>query len=180
LIVLFASSLLLAFVSLVLASQLPAPAWLWALDATALCAAVALLSGLGLATGRIGLPAGVKPLSLPLISAAVALGARGWLVSWLSPPEPVPRIDFWKIQLAAGAVAGAAFALVGGAAALGRGGPWYQTALAIAAVAAGLYAMSPVLLRAGVPFDWRAFLGLAGLGLGAYAVVEAARRARRA
>lgn len=178
-IVLFASALLVAFVALVLASQAPAPWWLWALDAVALSASVAALAGLGLVVGRLRLPAGARPLPLPLASAAIALGTQRWLVEWLAPPAPVPRIDYWQLQLAAGCLAGAAFALLGGVAALGPG-PWYRTAGAGVSVAAGLYAAGPVLLRAGVPFDWRAFLGLAAMGFAAYAVVGAARRTRRA
>jgi hypothetical protein len=180
LIILFASALLVAFAALVLTSQLPAPWWLWALDAVGLSVAVAVLAGLGLLLGRLRLPEGARALSLPLISAAVALATQGWLVAWLSPPAPVPHIDYWQIQLAAGSLAGAAFALLGGVAALSTTGPWYRTAAAAAAVAAGLYAAGPVLLRAGVPFDWRAFIGLAAMGLAAFVLVEAARRTRRA
>lgn len=179
-IALFASAVLVAFVALVLASQLPAPGWLWALDAVALSAAVAVLSGLGLVLGRLRLPEGASSLPLPLVAAAIAVATRGWLVAWLSPPAPVPRIDYWQLQLAAGSLAGAVFALLGGVAALSGAGPWYRTAAAAASVTAGLYAAGPVLVRVGVPVDWRAFLGLAAMGLAAYAVVEAARRTRRA
>ena len=175
---LFASALLLAFVSLVLASQLPAPAWLWALDGVGFSLAVAALSGIALILARVRVGERWAQLPLPAASATIALACHGELVDWLSPHEALARIDFWRIQLAALSVVGGSYALIGGVAALTRPGAWYHTVLAGVAVTAGLFALGPVLITAGVPVDWRAFLGLAGLGLGAFAAVEAARKVR--
>ncbi len=165
-----------AFVALVLASQLPAPGWIWALDAVALSVAVAIVAAGGALADRAKLRDSVRPLVLPAASALAALGLRRWLLDWLSPPEAVPRIDYWRLQLAALCLVAAAAALLGGAAALSRGGSWPQLLVAGLSITLALYAAGPVLIRAGLPLDHRTFLGLAGLGVGAYALVEGARR----
>ncbi len=177
-IVLFAIAVLLAFVALVLASRLSDPAWRWALDGLVINLAVATLSGLGLITARLRLPDWLKPHLLPSLSAVIAFGTQQWLVAWLAPPEPIPRIDLLRLQLAALSAVGAAFAIVGGVVALSKSGAWYHLATAGATVAVGLFSLGPLLLQAGVPVDWRTFVSLAGLGLGVFAVVEAARRVR--
>lgn len=175
-IVLFTIALLSAFLTLVLASQLPAPAWLAALNATAFSAATAIFAALGAVLDRVQLPQRLRPLALPAVTAVAAFGLRRWLLDWLAPPEAVPRIDYFRLQLAALSLVAALFALLGGAAALSRAGPWPHLAAAGASVTLAMYVAGPVLLRAGVPLDVRAFLGLAGLGVGAYAIVEGARR----
>lgn len=171
-------ALLVAFISLVLASQLPSPAWIWALNGVVLGLAVAALSGAGLILDRLRLPRMWKSLALPVLSALLSLAAHHWLVESLAPPEAVQRIEFWTLQLAALSVVGATFAVTGGVAALSRGRAWYDMAVAGTTVAIGLYALGPILIQVGVPVDWRAFLSLVALGLGAFAVIEAARRVR--
>lgn len=175
-IALFGISLAFAFIALVLASQLPSPAWLWALDGVAVGLAVAAITGTGLVLDRFRLPQQWKALALPVASALLSLVAHRWLVASLAPPVAVPSIEFWRLQLAALSFTGATFAVIGGVAALSRGRAWYDMAVAGTTITIGLYALGPVLVRAGVPVDWRAFLSLVALGLGAFAVIEAARR----
>jgi hypothetical protein len=179
LIALAAIASLVAFVALVLASQLPAPAWLWALDIVAFSVAVAVMAAAGEILTRAKLPETLRPLALPVLSAIAALGLRRWLLDWLSPSEAVPRIDYGRLQLAAFSLAAAGAALLSASAALSRGGSWPQLLAAGLVLTAALYAAGPALIRSGLPLDMRAFLGLAGLGVGAYALVEGARRAGR-
>lgn len=179
LLTLFAGAAIAAFVALVLASQLPAPLWLWALDALALSLSVAGLSGVALVIARLGVGFRWRTLALAATGAAAALLCHPNLLEWLSPPDAVPQIDFWRLQGAALTVVGALFGLFGGIASLTGDGLWYDVAIAGAAVAAALFALGPLLVEVGVPVDHRAFLGLAGLGLGAWAVVEGARKVGR-
>jgi hypothetical protein len=176
LITLFVVSVATAFACLVLASQLAEPWWRAALVGLAASAATALLSGVAAAAGpRLGRSFRAA-LALPGVAAAVSVATRGWLVEWLSPPEAVPRIEYLRIQLAALSAVGATFALLGGAAAFVRVTTWPHWVAAGCVMTAGLYSLGPLLVGAGVPVDHRAFLGLVGLGVGAWAVVEAARR----
>jgi hypothetical protein len=178
LIVLFGIALSVAFISLVLASQLPSPTWIWALDGVVGGLAVAAFAGIGLIVARVPVKEQWKPLTLPVVAALVSLATHHWLVASLAPTESMPSIDFWRLQLAALSVVGAVFAVLAGVSALNRGRAWYDMAVTGAAVAIGLYSLGPLLIRAGVPVDWRAFVGLVALGLGAFAVIEAARRVR--
>jgi hypothetical protein len=178
LILLFFIALALTFLALLLASQLPAPLWLWALDAVAFCAATAALSALAILSSRLGRK-GWRALVLPGVAATLALGTQRWLLLWLSPPEAVPRIDFLRLQLAALSVISILFALLSGATALSRAEAWPQLLLTGAVITASLFAAGPLLERVGVPLDHRTFLSLVGLGLGAYAVVEASRKVAR-
>lgn len=177
-IALFGIALLLAFIALVLASQLPSPAWIWALDGVATSLAVATFSGAGLIIDRLNPPGLWKTLALPVFSAIVSLATQSWLLESLAPPEAAPRIVFWRLQLAALSCVGATFAFIGGVVGLTRGRAWYDMAMGGIVVAIGLYGMGPLLVHCGVPVDWRAFLSLVALGLGAFAVIEAARRVR--
>jgi len=169
-----------AFGSLVLASLLPPPMWILALDAFAFSVAAALLFGVAAAVEW--LPAGkrlgkrYKELGLPLGAGATAVVLRAWLVEWLTPPATAPTIDFVRLQLAALSLSAALFALVGGVAVASRSPHIVDLALSAAAVTAALYVCGPVLLGLGVPLDHRTFLGLAGIGVGAYVAVEARRR----
>lgn len=174
-ILLFFTSLVAAFIALVLASQLAAPTWLWALDIVAFSTATATLSAFALLTSKLGRK-GWRALILPACAAAVALGTQSWLQSWLDPEDPVPRIDYIRLQLAAVSIVAALFALLAGTVVLSRAESWPRIACSGAVICASLFAAGPILARIGVPFDHRAFLGLAGLGVAAYAVVEASRR----
>lgn len=175
-IALFAIAVASTFLALVLASQLPSPTWLLALDAVACCSSVALLAGVAALLSRANLSERYRSLALPTVAAVVALLSRRWLIAWLSPPEALPRIDYWRLQLAALCLVASTFALIGGIAAMCRACPWPQLAVAGLTVAVALFGLGPVLLRSGVPLDHRTFLSLAGLGVGAYAVVEGARK----
>jgi uncharacterized BrkB/YihY/UPF0761 family membrane protein len=101
------------------------------------------------------------------------------LLEWLDPPEALPQIDYWRLQAAALAVVGALFGLFGGITSLSRDDLWYHGVVAGAIVTAALFALGPLLLGAGVDVDHRTFVGLAGLGLGAYVVVEGVRKVGR-
>jgi hypothetical protein len=179
LIVLLAIALLSTFVALVLTSLLPSPAWRIALDATAFCAATAVLAAAGAVLDRVRLPDRVRPAALPVVSALAALGSRPWLLDWLVPPEALPRIDYLRLQLAALSVAASLIALLGSMAVLCRAGSWPVVGVAAVSITVALYCIGPVLLRAGIPLDVRTFLGLAGIGVGAYALVEGVRRVGR-
>jgi len=171
-----ASSLAVAFICLVLSSQLAHPNWIVALAGVALFVAVAVLFALAFGLGKVPVPRWAAGMALPVVASALALGLRGWLLDSLTPPEALPRVEYLRMQLGAGAAVGALFALISGVALLSRGGHAAPLVVGGLAVASALFVAGPLLVRAGVPLDHRTFLGLAGLGVGAYAVVEARRR----
>jgi hypothetical protein len=176
LIILASICLLVAFLCLVLASLLPPPAWLFALDATAFSVAGAALFGLAFGLSRPLLRTWSRGLALPGVAAAVAVGLRGSLLSWLSPPEALAQVDYARVQLAALSLVGALFALVSGIAVASRAESVLAIVLSGVVITAALYVAGPVMLRLGVPLDHRTFLGLAGVGVGAYALIETGRK----
>jgi hypothetical protein len=169
-------ALVAAFVALVMASQLPHPGWIWALKGLACALAVALLAAGTTAARHVPAARRLSPWGWPAITTLIALALRPWLVELLAPPERMPRLDYGRLQLGCLAAVAALFALAGALNAAQRQGSWYHLVGAGCMMAVAFYVMGPVFSTWGLPLDHRTFLGLVGLGLGAFAVTEASRR----